>query len=71
MLNFRCSIEHSTLNIEHYGCLPPPKGQARKRRPEAHFAALDAPPYQERYNSAAQKKKLVRGMAPPLLHYCG
>ena len=21
MLNFRCSIEHSTLNIEHYGCL--------------------------------------------------
>jgi len=19
MLNFRCSIEHSTLNIEHYG----------------------------------------------------
>ena len=21
MLNFRCSIEHSTFNIEHYGCL--------------------------------------------------
>ena len=20
MLNFRCSIEHSTLNIEHYDC---------------------------------------------------
>jgi hypothetical protein len=68
MLNFRCSIEHSTLNIEHYGCLPP-KAQTKKRRPEAHSAALDELPSQERCNSAALKKKLVRGMALPLLRY--
>ncbi len=25
MLNLRCSIEHSTLHIEHYGCLRFPR----------------------------------------------
>jgi hypothetical protein len=68
MLNFRCSIEHSTLSITVASPL-------QRVRPEnvvlrRILQTSTTLPYQERCNSAAQKKKLVRGMAPSLLHYC-